>query len=312
MEEGDTRGGVVKRGIVDELHRQARKHFPKRHVYVKSVDDLWQIDLIDMQKHARANGGHRYILTVIDVLSKYAWTEPVRNKSAPTVAAAMEKVLKRASPRRPNNVQSDEGLEFLNSQFAKLMKRHGINHYHTYSPLKASVCERLIRTLKTWLFKEFVVQGDYKWTKLLPHIVSRYNRRVHRTIGMRPVDVKDTDSKRLAHKLNSRPVPKATHKTHFKVGDTVRISKYKTRFEKGYVRSWSTELFKVVHVRRTVPPVYTLHDLKGNRISGTFYTEELQKTKYPDHYLVERVLRRKGDKVYVKWLGLDASHNSWI
>lgn len=309
----DSGEGVVKRGILDELHRQARKNFPKRHVFLKSVDDLWQIDLVDMQKHAKTNGGNRYILVVIDVLSKYAWGVPVRNKTGSVVTAAMQKIFRLASPRVPKNIQSDAGLEFFNRQFSQLIARYNINHYHTHSPLKASVIERFIRTLMTWMFKEFGVQGNYKWIKLLPTLLKRYNSRKHRTIGMRPIDVTQrNDGNRLAHMLNTRPIKSASHKVHFKVNDIVRISKHKTLFEKGYTRSWSTELFRVVKVIRTLPPVYTLHDLKNNKIAGTFYAQELQKTKFPDHYLVERVIRKKGNKVYVKWLGLDASHNSWI
>lgn len=92
----------------------------------------------------------------------------------------------------------------------------------------------------------------------------------------------------------------------------VRISKYKSLFSKGYTPNWSTELFLVDRVRTTVPPVYHLRDMEGVPIKGAFYEHELQKTKYPDVYLVEKVLKRKGDKVYVKWLGFDNSHNSWI
>lgn len=94
--------------------------------------------------------------------------------------------------------------------------------------------------------------------------------------------------------------------------DSVRISKYKTIIEKSYTPNWSTELFKVVAVLPTDPVTYRLADLSGNQIRGCFYEQELQKTKHPDTYLVERILRRKGDKIFVKWLGFSDCENSWI
>lgn len=311
--EGKRSGDPVKRGIVEELHKQARKRFPRRHVYVKGLDDLWQIDLVDMQKHSRVNRGHKYILTVIDVLSKFAWAVPVRSKSGEAVTDAMQKVFSQSKPPRiPTNLQCDDGKEFYNERFKSLMKERNINMYSTFSALKASVVERFNRTLKGWMFKEFGVQGNYKWLDLLAKLLERYNSRVHRSINMRPKDVTRRHEKRLAQLLNKLPTGLTVRKVNFKVGDVVRVSKYKTLFEKGYTPSWSTELFVVDRVQTTVPPVYALRDTRGKIIRGAFYGQELKRTKYPDTYLVERVLRRKGKRVFVKWLGLDSSHNSWI
>lgn len=303
----------AKRGIVDELYRPARKNFPRRKVELKGIDDLWQIDLVDMQKHARVNGGHKYILTVIDGLSKFAWAVGIRDKRGESVTSAMKKVFLQSKPRVPINIQCDAGLEFYNTHFKALMKRYDINMYSTSSVLKASIVERFNRTIKGWMYKEFAAQGNYKWLKLLPELIKKYNTSVHRTIAMRPVDVnKLHDEKRLLRKLHF--TTKTTAKTtRFKEGDTVRISKYKTLFEKGYMPSWSTELFIIKDVRHNSrPPVYVLRDMEGETIKGTFYDKELQKTNYPDTYLVERVLRKKGSRAYVKWLGFSSRHNSWI
>ncbi|KAJ8915420.1 hypothetical protein NQ315_003180 [Exocentrus adspersus] len=96
------------------------------------------------------------------------------------------------------------------------------------------------------------------------------------------------------------------------MGDIVRISKNKHIFAKGYTPNWTTELFKITAVKITNPTTYLLEDMRGQPIQGAFYAEELQKTTKSDVYLVEKVLKRKGQKVYVKWLDLDKSHNSWI
>lgn len=101
-------------------------------------------------------------------------------------------------------------------------------------------------------------------------------------------------------------------KSKFKLGDLVRISKYKHLFEKGYTPNWTVEVFKVQRIQSTNPPTYFLVDMNGNDIRGAFYAEELRKTEYPKLYLVERILKRKGKQLYIKWLGFDSSHNSWI
>jgi len=97
----------------------------------------------------------------------------------------------------------------------------------------------------------------------------------------------------------------------FKVGDSVRVSKYKI-FKKGYTPNWTTEVFTIVKIQRTNPVIYLLEDYHGKSVAGTFYEHELHRATHPDVYLVEKVLRRKGDKVYIKWLGFDGSLNSWI
>lgn len=298
---------VARRGIINELHKPARKHFTRRKVYVKGIDDLWQADLCQMDLYARFNKGNKYILTVIDVLSKYAWAVPVRDKKGSSVTAAMRTVLKQSHPRVPANLQCDNGTEFYNKEFRNLMNEHSINLYSTFTHLKASVVERFNRTLKSWLWKEFSLQGNYKWLALLPQLLKLYNARVHRSTGMRPKDVTVKHEKHLKNKLNPRSIP---HKLKFKINDTVRVSKYKTLFTKGYTPSWSTELFTIYRVKPSSPPVYYLRDLKGDDIKGSFYEAELQKTNYPDTYLVEKILRRKGKKMYVKWLGMNS--RSWI
>uniref|UniRef100_A0A2S2R4V8 Chromo domain-containing protein n=2 Tax=Sipha flava TaxID=143950 RepID=A0A2S2R4V8_9HEMI len=136
------------------------------------------------------------------------------------------------------------------------------------------------------MFREFTAQGSHKWFSILPKLINEYNNSKHRTIGMTPVQA-DAD-----------PM-------------TVRVSTYKGLFTKGYLPSWSTEIFKIVK-NETLPITYQLQDYMGRPIAGCFYSEELLKTNYPNDYLVEKIIRRKGDKIFVKWLGFDDTHNSWI
>jgi len=186
-----------KRRLVEELHAPARRNFPRRRVIVRGYDDLWQADIVEMRPYSRFNRGYHYILTVIDVLSKHAWAVPLKSKGGSETAKAIADII-RESERCLKNLQTDMGKEFYNSD-VQLLKKHNINHYSTYSVLKASVVERFNRTLKNDMWKIFTLNGNYKWVDVLPRLVSDYNTRVHRTIGMQPVDVTPNRRKTLVY-----------------------------------------------------------------------------------------------------------------
>ena len=153
-----------------------------------------------------------------------------------------------------------------------------------------------------------MVEDIYTQRQLQVELVSDYKARKHRTIGMRPADVTPAIAERLLDTVYS--AIKIASPTKFKVSDSVRVSK--TIFEKGYTPNW-TEVFTIVKIQRTNPITYLLKDYRGKSVTGAFYEHELHRATHPDYvYLVEKVLRWKGDKVYVKWLGFDGSHNSWI
>ncbi|XP_072400587.1 uncharacterized protein [Diabrotica undecimpunctata] len=186
----------------------------------------------------------------------------------------------------------------------------GIDDLCTYTIKKAAICERVIRTLKAKLYKYFSLHGSYKWLDALPIITEEYNNTKHSKTGYKPSQVNKSNEKAILNKSYSHL--KIAGPRKFKVGDIVRVSKAKHFFEKAYTPNWTTELFKIVQVKITNPITYLLEDMQGTPISGGFYEEEMQKTSSPDIYLVEKVLRRKGNKMYVKWLGMDSKHNSWI
>ncbi|KAL6417561.1 hypothetical protein ACFW04_012662 [Cataglyphis niger] len=133
-----------------------------------------------MRPYARLNKGHNYILTVIDALSKYAWAVPLKSKSANEITRALSKIT-RNSKRCPKNLQTDKGKKFYNTEMRKFAKEHGVNHYSTYSVMKASIVERFNRTLKNSMWKYFTLNGTYKWIGELPRLVKEYNARKHRT-----------------------------------------------------------------------------------------------------------------------------------
>ena len=140
----------------------------------------------------------------------------------------------------------------------------------------------------------------------LDDIVNEYNNTYHRTIKMKPADVKDNTY------IDSMELPSSNDKDpKFKVGDHIRISKYQNIFAMGYTPNWSEEVFVIKKLKNTVPWAYIINDLNGKEIIGTFYEKELQKTNQ-QKFRIEKVIKRKGDKLYAKWKVYDSSFKSWI
>lgn len=303
---------MSKQSVVNEIHRQARRNFPRRHVITNDINDLWQADLIDLQSISKKNSNYRYILAVIDTFSKFAWVYPLKQKSQGEISEAFKQLFK--TNQIPKNLQTDLGTEFYNNQMKILLNKHKINHYSTFSVKKASIVERFIRTLKSMLYKQFSLKGNYRWVdSTLEDIVKLYNSTKHRTIGMAPNQVNHENKHKILKVYKILRSQNGLKKVNtLKPGDFVRISKYKGTFEKGYTPNWSTEIFRITDVQNTHPITYLLEDSRHRPILGSFYPQELQKTKHPNVYLVEKVIRKKGNKLFVKWLGLSPEENSWI
>lgn len=299
-----------KAGLIKELHKSVRKNFSRRHVIQTGLNDTYQIDLIEMIPYSRENNGFKYILTAIDIFSKYAYAIALKAKNSSSVAEAMKTLFKKSRFPPPKNIHSDQGKEFFNKEFRELMTKYNINHYHTYSKMKASIVERFNRTLKNKMWPKFNLQGSYNWISILDNIIETYNNTKHRTIKMKPINVNFKNEQFLLNSVYNRI--KLFKFGKFKKGDYVRISKEKGIFSKGYLPNWSTEIFKIEKVKMTYPVTYELIDLNNNIIRGNFYEQEIQKTKYINTYLVEKILKRKNERVFVKWLGFPESENSWI
>ena len=254
------------------LHKPARRHYQRNHIYVGGIDAQWQADLADMQGLARQNDSMRYLLTVIDVFSKFAWVEPVKSKDAPAVTASFRKVLEGAAPRRPRRLQTDKGKEFFNASFENLMRHHAIQHFASDSDQKAAIVERFNRTIKTRLWTYMSDKGTVRWLDVLQHLVISYNHSYHRSIGMLPADVTKIDENRICARLYG------DGDTHMKqkmlpVGGMVRINKSKGVFDKGYMPKWSKEHFTVGEVptarQGSKRRVYKISDYNGEPVTGT-------------------------------------------
>ena len=174
--------------------------------------------------------------------------------------------------------------------------------YSTHNKGKSVVAGRLIRALKNKIYKYVTSVSKDKYIDKLDDIVNECNNTYHIIIKMKPIDVKDNTYITIGKEVNDK-VPK------FKVGDHVRISKYKNIFAKGYTPNSSEEIFVIKEIKNTVPRTYLINDLYGEEIIGTFYENDLQKINQQE-FRIKKVIKKKGNKLYVKWKRYDNSFNS--
>ena len=226
-------------------------------------------DLADMQLLRRYNKGIRFLLCVIDIFSKYAWVVPLKVKKGISIVKTFQIILKQSN-RKPNKIWVDKGSEFYNVSLKKWLQDNDIVMYSTRNEGKSVVAERFIKTLKTKICKYITSISKNVYIDKLDDIVDEYNNTYHTTIKIKPIDLKDNTYINTKKEINNKD-PK------FKVGDRVRISKYRNIFAKGYTPNWSEEVFVIKKVKNTVPWTYVINDLNGEKNTGKFYEKELQK-----------------------------------
>ena len=225
---------------------------------------------------------------------------------------AFRNVLKRANPRQPRRFQTDRGKEFYNAPFSRFLKEKDIHHFSTLGNAKAAIVERFNRTLKGRMYRYFTAANTLKYIDVLQDLVDGYNSTYHRSIGMAPKEVVKKQEEKIwmrmfgGKKKESKPI--------FKVGDRVRLSKAARTFKKGYLPDWTEEVFIIRQVDTTNPETYKVSEFDGTAVKGSFYRQELQKVKVADDTLwrIEKVLKRRGDQLYVQWKGWPTKYNSWI
>ena len=239
--------------LADERHKPVIKKVNERKVYSQFKDNIWGVDLADMQSLSRKNKGIKYLLCAIDLYSKYAFVIPLKDKKGISIVNGFNKVIKQSNRRNPNKIWADQGSEFYNA-FKKWLSDNDIIMYSTYNEGKSVVAERFIRTLKNKLYKHMTATGKNVYYDVLNDIVNEYNNTKHNTIKMKRKDVGNNNNKRVyIDEHNEKD-------SRFKVGDRVSISKLKNIFAKGYTPNWSREIFIVDKINDTVPYTYNLKD----------------------------------------------------
>ena len=260
-----TGSGLARNSLIlaDELHKPIIRNL---------YSDIWGVDLADMQALSRKNKGIKYLLCAIDLFSKNAFVIPIKDKKGISIVNAFDKIIKQSN-RKPNKIWVDQGGEFYNNVFEKWLFDNDIIMYSTYNEVKSVAAERFIITLKNKLYKHMTATSKIIYYDVLDDVVNKYNNTKHSTIKMKPIDVGDNNKRVYIDEHNEKD-------SRFKVGDRVRISKFKNIFAKGYTPNWSSEIFIVDKINDTVPYTHNLKDLNDEEIIGGFFDKDLQKTKF--------------------------------
>ena len=300
--------------LANELHHPLRKHFPKRYVFVRNVDDIFGADLVDMRALSKQNKGFKYILMVEDVFSKYGWAEPLKFKTGVCVKAALEKIFRDQIPKK---IWADKGTEFYNKEVQRFLTKNSVLLYSTENEEKCSVIERWNRTIKGQLWKYFTANNTHKYIDILPALIQKYNSEKHRSIGMTPTEARKPENHDhvFRHLYEKKMAELGKQEPKFKVGMKVRLAVQKDKFEKSYIINWSDRIYTIKRVLATRPVTYTVENDKGEEHKGTFYEQELQKTK-TDVFRIQKILKYKTEEgkkyAFVKWMDYDSSYNSWV
>ena len=172
--------------LSDELHKPKRKNYPRRKIMVNHIDEIFAANLVEMQKFAKLNKGYRYLLTYIDIFSKYSWVIPLKDKKGINVKNALQKIFKQ---RKCEFLWTDRGKEFYNKQVQDLLNENNIKLYSTNnSQIKSSVVERFNRTFKNMMYKKFTENNNTIFYNIIDDLVNEYNNKYHSTMKISPIE----------------------------------------------------------------------------------------------------------------------------
>ena len=247
----------------------AYKKFKRLNIVAKSVDEIWCMDLAQVDKLSSQNDDVNYLLVSVDVLSRFVRVQTQKNKEAITTKNAFMKMMEVAHVQ-PKFVWVDEGKEFLGA-FGTLCRNMGITVYSTHSKKKAAFAERGIRSLKNILYRYMADMSTDRYVHKLQSFVKTMNSRENRSIKMAPKDVTNRD----ALKIIQLSAPSKRYRPSFIVGDYVRVVKDDTPFRKGYKPQFTRDIHTIHKVATTNPVTYILRDKEKKILRGKFYEKQL-------------------------------------
>jgi len=264
----------LKKNSTSSLFRQVRHKYPRRRIKAYYPFQMMMSDTINYRRYAMpANRNFKYIMVLIDVFSKRAWAHPMKRLTDMDATLALDFMLKNV-PETPKSIITDLGTEYYNAKVNALFTKLGIRHYSIRGKHKACVAERFIKTLKGRLERYFWQNKTHNWIDVLDKFINNYNETYHRSIRMAPNDVTEVNRKEVFRTMY--PNLKDNTPARLNKGDQVRLLRTKNIFEKGYTRSWSTELYTIekTFVDSGVD-YYTIADLDGNILPRNKYYWEL-------------------------------------
>jgi hypothetical protein len=316
------------------LFKSRRLRFPRSRTFASGYYTDAQADLagrkykssfalfLDFQSLATKNEGFRYLLVLVDVLSRRVFAQPIKAKTTVAMEEAFDELFERQMPQPPARLFTDQGKEFESEAMHKFFKDKWMidKRCSTDKSVKAGVAERMIRTIKERLYRYFSENNTENWVDAIADIVHAINHNVCRVTGMRPIDIREDNADALWQNLYGKEYnfegPRAS--TKFKPNDKVRLALEKTVFRKGTLPTFTDEIFQVDEVAGSATPHhYYLRDHKGERIKGRVYAPELTKVREDSEttYRIDRVLERKKKRngktmLLVKFIGYPDSY--WI
>ena len=251
-----------KKEIAKEIFSPVIKKFDRIKIIPHYKDECWSIDLMDRSSLSKYNKNYKFIFTIIDNHTKYAWAIPLKDKSANSTTTALKNLIDKVK-RKPHKIWSDRGKEFYNKTFLNFLKEQNIHIYSTNSDLKAVFVERFNRTLLDLIKKPMYIEGKACWLNHLDAAMEKYNNRVHGTTKMTPFEMVTNTNKSINIKNNKNErIPK------FQVGDYVRVPDKRNIYSKGYTTNWNRELFKIHKINPTNPVTYGLVDENNEQREG--------------------------------------------
>ena len=227
---------------------------------------------------------------VLDPFSKYGWIAPLKDKKGESVTQAFKAIFKEG--RKPQYQWTDKGKEYYNKHMKELLQKCNITLYSTENEQESSVCKRGNRTIKTKMWKQFTVQGNTQYLSIIPKVLSQYNNTKHSSIKMTPLEASKKKNESIVYFNLYVDMKQFSSKPKFKIGDKVRISKYKRKaFDKSYTPNWTDEIFLIDKIQSINPVTYRIKYLNNEEIQGSFYEPKLLKTKQ-DVLRIDKVIRR--------------------
>lgn len=299
------------------IHKEFRKG--KRNIsFARFKRYQFQIDLCFIIDLAEWNDGVKYLFTIIDCFTRYAFVKPLKNKTSSTVLEEFVKVIDNL-PEKPLTIVCDKGNEFINKNFLSYCKKTKIKLISPISNVHATYVERFNRTIQNLIFKFLTETNSKRYIDHLDKIVESYNLRYHRMIEMSPFEAENNPNAELYINglISEREAQMKKIDPTLKVGDLVRIAKQKNIFSRGFDPQSQDEIFRIrkISTKMKIPLYYLSNYERNENIEGGFYRFEITPANI-NLFKIEKIIRRRtlrGEKqILVKWLGYDEKYNQWI
>lgn len=312
------------------IFKPVNRQIKRPRVIVSAMNQQWGGDTVNMSRYKKSNK-FKYFLVLIDIFTRFVFTVPLQTLTGSEMKSALETIMQK---QKPEKLRTDRGSEFRSSIVQSYLHSIGVEHFFTTNEVKENFCERVIQTLKKRLERIINKKQNPQWEKHLQAVTFSYNKSRHRIIKMSPMVARETkdwfllwtnqyEKKERSHspkktkEKNKLVVEKKLYK--FDIGDRVRLSRYKSAFERAYDQKWTDEIYTIISkaLNQSIPQ-YKVKTWDNKPVVGKFYEKEMEKIRVDQDtlYTVEAVLKKEKQKgvhgFWVKWVGWGEEYNSWV